>query len=172
ADMGALLARSIDGAALEGGGTNEPQGILSNGAVDTSISMATPSWVSVFDLVDLVEEADSMVSGFAIRPKLKNTLRKTPRVASGDASFVMDSDGSLAGYPALASTQMPAGSIIAGYWPDLLIGYWSTLDLLINPYASEPYSKGNVAIRGMLTADVALRHPESFAAAIDGPGSP
>lgn len=50
----------------------------------------------------------------------------------------------------------------SGAWNDLLIGYWSQFDLLVNPYESAAYSKGNVSVRAMLTCDVAVRHPESF----------
>jgi hypothetical protein len=40
-------------------------------------------------------------------------------------------------------------------------------DLLVNPYESTAYSKGNVSVRGIVTMDVAIRHIESFAASID-----
>ena len=60
-----------------------------------------------------------------------------------------------------AGTNLSA--LIFGAWSELLIGYWSAFDLLVNPYAETPYSKGNVLVRGMLTADIKLRHPESFA---------
>lgn len=170
ADFAAVLARAIDKAALVGGGADEPVGVLSTAGVDTATSLAAPAWGSILDLIDVVEENDSTVTGFAVRPRVKNALRKT-LVTDGDASFVMAADGTLAGYPAVASTQLPPGALIAGNWADLIIGYWSAFDLLVNPYASDAYEKGNVQVRGMLTADVALRHADSFAAAIDGPGA-
>jgi hypothetical protein len=44
---------------------------------------------------------------------------------------------------------------------------WSELDILVNPFESAAYSKGNVQIRAMVTVDIAVRHPESFAAITD-----
>ena len=35
---------------------------------------------------------------------------------------------------------------------------------VVNPYESTAYAKGNVQIRGMLTMDVQVRQPASFAA--------
>ena len=169
-DFAALLAREIDSAALTGGGTNQPTGILSSDGLDTSVSMADPSYEKVFELINIVEENDSAVTGFALRPTVKNKLRAAPRSDLGGDGFAMENDRVLAGYPAVSSTQLPSGAIVAGNWSDLIIGYWSAFDLLVNPYASDAYSKGNIQVRAMLTADVAVRHVESFAASLDGPG--
>jgi hypothetical protein len=58
-------------------------------------------------------------------------------------------------------------TLLYGNWSDLLIGVWSELDILVNPFESTAYSKGNVQIRAMMTVDIAVRHPESFAAITD-----
>jgi len=59
----------------------------------------------------------------------------------------------------------PASSpLIFGNWSDLLIGYWSAFEILVNPYEATAYQKGNVSVRGLLTCDVAVRHPASFTA--------
>jgi hypothetical protein len=63
----------------------------------------------------------------------------------------------------MSTTLMPSGVAIFGNWADLLFGYWSAFDLLVNPYESAAYSKGNISVRAMLTCDVAVRRPESFA---------
>ena len=44
----------------------------------------------------------------------------------------------------------------------LLVGYWSGLDLLVNPYETTAYQKGRVLVRVMRDVDVAVRHPESL----------
>ena len=58
-------------------------------------------------------------------------------------------------------------ALIYGNWADLLIGYWSAFDLLVNPFETAAYEKGNVSVRAMLTADIQLRYVESFSAAKD-----
>ena len=175
ADFAGVLARALDAAALVGGGANEPDGLIASG-IDTSVSMATPSWDAVLDLVNIVEEADAMGDGFVMRPRAGKTLRQTSKVASTDSVMVMESPDSLAGYPVSRTTLVPVESgtpdttaVIFGQWSDLLIGYWSAFDLLVNPYESTAYAKGNVSVRGMLTADIAVRHLESFAGATDFP---
>jgi HK97 family phage major capsid protein len=176
-DFAFVLAQALDAAALKGGGANEPTGVLGTTAVDKTTSMATPSWGAVLDLINIVEEANAVGTGFAMRPLAATKLRKTAKVTSTDSVMVMESPDNLAGYPVARSTLIPidtvpapdATSVIFGQWSDLLIGYWSAFDLLVNPYESTAYSKGNVSVRGMLTADIQLRHAESFAAAIDFP---
>jgi HK97 family phage major capsid protein len=177
-DFAAVLARALDLAALVGGGANEPTGLIAAG-IDTSVLMATPSWSAVLDLINIVEEADAQGNGFVMRPLVAKKLRETPKVASTDSVMVMEAPDSLAGYPVSRSTLVPIDtvptpdetSIIFGQWSDLLIGYWSAFDLLVNPYESTAYSKGNISVRGMLTADIAVRHVESFAAATDFPAA-
>ena len=71
------------------------------------------------------------------------------------------------GASAESTAQTNLSGIIYGNWADLIIGYWSAFDLLVNPYAAGAYEKGNVQVRAMLTADVATRYVESFAAAKD-----
>ena len=177
-DFAASLARAIDSAALNGGGSNEPTGILATSGVDKTTSLSTPSWSGVLDLIDIVESGDALMGslGFAMSPTTKKKLRTTLRAANTDSRFIMETATELAGYMAAASTGVPnaagsppTGQIIFGNFSDLVVGYWSVLDVLVNPYESTAYSKGNVQIRGMLTADVALRHDESFAAATDVP---
>jgi len=177
-DFAGVLARALDAAALVGGGTNEPDGLIASG-IDSTVSMATPSWSTVLDLINIVEEADAAGNGFVMRPLVAKKLRETAKVASTDSVMIMESPDSLAGYPVSRTTLLPIDTvptpddttIIFGQWSDLLIGYWSAFDLLVNPYESTAYSKGNVSVRGMLTADIAVRHIESFAAATDFPAA-
>lgn len=48
-----------------------------------------------------------------------------------------------------------------------MLGIWSEIDLLVNPFSETAYSKGNVLVRAMATVDVAIRHPEAFVVATD-----
>lgn len=178
-DFAFVLAQELDKAAIKGGGSNEPVGLLSISAIDKATSMATPTWDTVLTLINKVEEGNATGTGFLLRPLAAKKLRGTVRVASTDSQFIMEGPDRLADYPAIRSTLVPidtvpvpdATSVIFGQWSDLLIGYWSAFDLLVNPYESTAYSKGNVSVRGMLTADIAVRHPESFAASIDFPAA-
>jgi hypothetical protein len=91
--------------------------------------------------------------------------------------MIMERPNQLAGFPAASTNLVPSNlakgtgtdlsALIFGNFADLLLGYWSELDVLVNPYESTAYSKGNVQVRGMVTMDVDVRHPESFAAITD-----
>jgi len=74
------------------------------------------------------------------------------------------------GERAEASTQVPvvtAGapdtySLIYGEWASLYIGYWSGVDLLLNPYHTDVASKGGALLHAFLDTDVVVRHAEGF----------
>lgn len=172
-DFAQVIARAADAAAIAGTGTNQPVGIMETEGVNSSVSFATPSWAKVLELIEAVENSDAAGNAFAMHPKVVRKLRSTLRAADTDSRMVMDGARELADYPAAVSTLLPLtgtnldGSIIFGNWSDLIMAFWSELDILVNPYESTAYTKGNVQVRAMATADIALRHPESFAFADD-----
>jgi HK97 family phage major capsid protein len=69
------------------------------------------------------------------------------------------------------STQVPnnigattnKSALIYGQWGELYIGYWSAVDILINPYHPDVASNGGALLHAFLDADVAVRHKEAFA---------
>lgn len=56
-------------------------------------------------------------------------------------------------------------AFIYGNFPDLLIGLYGTLEILVDPYAD--FAKGTVGDRALQSIDIAVRHAESFAAMQD-----
>ena len=185
-DFAQALAIALDAAALVGGGSNEPSGIIDRLTDAVALgTLGTPTWAEVLGLIAGVEVANAATGrlGWAVNPRAVQTLRSTPKKIVGSPAafevggFIMDGPNDLAGYPAAPTTSLGAigspdpGVAIFGNWAALLIGYWSGVDILANPYESTAYSKGNVQVRGLLTADVAVRHIEAFAAATDIPAA-
>lgn len=180
-DFAKVLAEKVDAAAILGGGSNEPTGILGTsgiGDVAMGDNGGAITWGAVIDLIAEVEIDNAMGAGFLTNPKVVKSARKTAKVSSTDSVMVMERPDELAGYPLVSTSLVPSNldkgtsegvcsALIFGNWADLLLGYWSEFDLLVNPYESTAYSKGNVQVRGMLTMDVDVRHPESFAAIQD-----
>ncbi|RME97119.1 MAG: phage major capsid protein [Alphaproteobacteria bacterium] len=179
-DFAALLAEAVDGVAIDGGGTNEPNGILQTtgiGSVAMGTNGGTITWAAVIDLIAELEIDNAEGSAFLTNPQVVKSARKTAKVASTDSQMVMEAPDELAGFPLVSTNLVPSNltkgtgtglsALIFGNFSDLLLGYWSEFDLLVNPYESTAYSKGNVQVRGMVTMDVAVRHPESFAAITD-----
>lgn len=180
-DMAKSIATGIDKAAIVGGGSNEPVGILATsgiGDVPGGTAGLAPTWANVLALIAAVQNANGSTAGFLTTPNFVAKARGTVRVASTDSRMIMEEPATLAGYPVGVSTNVPnnlvkGGSgavcsvLIFGDFSEVLIGVWSELDVLVNPYESTAYSKGNVQIRAMATLDVKLRHPLSFAATKD-----
>lgn len=171
ADLSAMLAQAIDSALILGGGTNEPDGVLATAGIQTA-NLATLSWANVLGMVqkaDLVNVAAvNWIGSTKAKAKLAGTLK-----ASGIAGYLLEG-GRMADLPAYFTNQVPekagspnTGRLILGDWSQVLLGIWSELDILVNPYAETAYSKGNVLVRAMSTVDIALRHPEAFVVAED-----
>lgn len=177
-DLAAVVARAVDLQAMTGDGTgNTPTGII-NAANVHELTLATPSWAEVLDFIASIESDDADIGslGWGVSPKAVAKLRSTLK-ESGDAGagYLMTEPGNLAGYAAASTTAMPVAdaggtataTVIFGAWSQLLVGRWSGIDLLVNPYESTAYAKGRVMVRAMQDVDVAVRHGESFAFADD-----
>ena len=162
-DFAAILAEAIDRVAIQGGGSNEPVGILATPGLDTEAFAPATAWASVQDFIGRVEDRNVNIDScaFMTSPGVVTALRQFERTSE---SFIMETRNSLDGYNVARTTLCPAETLVFGDFSDLIIGYWSGFDLLVNPFESSAYSKGNVLVRAMLTCDTALRHVESFGA--------
>lgn len=165
-DLGFLLAQALDLAAIQGGGTNEPTGILADGSVATVTGGTFDSDITA-DLIAALETDDvTGTRAFLTNPAVMNAARKTK-----------DSDGHVIPVSELfhserveSSTQVPddigAGNdkhaLIYGEWASLYLGYWSGVDILVNPYHADVASKGGALLHAFLDADVVVRQAEGF----------
>lgn len=170
-DLSAMLAQAIDSALIKGGGSNEPTGVLATSGVQTA-NLATLSWANVLAMLqklDLVNaSAANIVASMKVKAKLQGTLK-----ASGIAGYLMEG-GRMADLPVYFSNQVAektgtpnTGKLIAGDWSQVLLGIWSEVDILVNPFSEAAYTKGNVLVRAMSTVDIAVRHPTAFVFAED-----
>lgn len=186
-DLAKVLALGIDLAGITGtGANNQPKGILNVtgiGAVVGGDNGAAPGWGTAVDLWSQVaqDNADVGTLGYLTNSKVIGKLMQTEK-AEGTAQFVIkdfpDANGmtSLAGARCGVSNQVPSNltkgsaaaicsALIYGNWADLIIGMWGTLDITVNPYAND--KSGGVRVVALQDVDVAVRHPESFAAMKD-----
>lgn len=178
-DFALVLADALDKASIYGTGTGaQPRGVLSTSGIG-DVPMGTNGAAMTVDTpADVmgkvaIGDAPATSRGFLTNNKVMVAAMK-----------LKDSQGRPFGLPQVFqnervefSSNVPSNttkgtgtnlsSLIYGNWADLLIGYWSAFDLLVNPYEATAYPKGNVSVRAMLTADVAVRYVESFSAAKD-----
>lgn len=171
-DLSYLLAQAIDSALIKGGGTNEPTGVLSTVGIQTA-SLATLSWANILAMLQKLDISNASAANILASMRVKSKLQGTLKNAASGAGYLMEV-GRVADLPAYFSNQVPElvgtpnkGRVIAGDWSQAMLGIWSEIDILVNPYAETAYNKGNVLVRAMSTVDIAVRHPEAFVAADD-----
>jgi HK97 family phage major capsid protein len=180
-DLASVIANAIDAKAMIGdGSSNTPTGITNVENVAQVDMSGGATWDSILEFIANVQGADAGMGslGWALNAFAVKLLRATPKLDMGLAGFLMDVPGQLAGYTAAVTSALPGNpnlsgpppaTLIFGDWSSLLIGYWSGVDLLVNPYETTAYAKGRVLVRAMRDVDVKVRHPESFAFADDMP---
>ena len=86
------------------------------------------------------------------------------RTASRNNAFLYQG-GTLADLPLTTSKNVPEKKLILGDFSQVLLGVWSEVDILVNPFAEPAYSRGGVQVRAMATVDTAVRHPQGFVVA-------
>jgi HK97 family phage major capsid protein len=161
-DLAFVLAQALDKAAIQGGGTNEPDGILetitANATAATVLSDVTADLIAALEIDDVTG-----TTGFLTSPKLMATVRKI----KDDNGRLIPASEIFHGEKVVTSNNVPddGGSpakqhLIFGAWSNLIIGYWSGVDILANPYSDA--SKGGLRLHAFLDADVAVRHDEAF----------
>jgi HK97 family phage major capsid protein len=182
-DLATVLALAIDYAALHGSGTsNQPTGVANTsgiGSVAGGTNGAAPTWDHIVKLETevAVDNADIGALAYMTNPKVRGKLKATPRTATyGDIMVWEGNDTPLNGYPAYVTNQVRSdltkgtssgvcSAIFFGNWNDLLIGMWGALDILVDPYSNS--TSGTVRVVAFQDVDIAVRHPESFAAMLD-----
>lgn len=178
-DLAAVLARALDSAAIYGDGTaNNPVGILHTpgiGVFPLGPNGAPITYDAIADLMGLVLNANVMGDdmGFLGNTKVRQHVAKMLNLQGQPLGFDTIFEGQPQAWSNLVPSNLTKGTgtnlsaLIYGNWSDLILGFWSELDVLVNPYADGPYQKGNIWVRAMMTCDIQVRHPESFAAVTD-----
>ena len=161
-DLATVLALKIDLAGLYGTGTNsEPLGLkLTTGVGTEDFAAATPTFAEVVALESDVATANALMGSpvYLMNAAMRGSL-KTKQKDAGSGLFVMEGD-LVNGYRGVLSNQVASGDLWFGNFADLIIGYFSGLDLMVDPYTHS--TSGTVRVVAMQDVDIAVRHPESF----------
>lgn len=181
-DLATALALAIDSAAIEGtGSSNQPTGILNTsgiGSVAGGTNGAAPSYANIIALETEVAQDNADIGSlrYLTNSKVRGKLKSTFTNASSGEIPVFGADGTMNGYNVAVTNQVPSNltkgtasgvcsAIIFGNFADLIIGMWGSLDLMVDPYTAS--SSGTVRVVALQDLDIAVRHPESFAAMKD-----
>jgi hypothetical protein len=175
-------AQAIMDAAINGLTANhQPVGILNTasiGDVPGGTNGAAPTWAHVIALETAVaaSNADLGKLGYLTNSKVRGLLKQTLK-ASGVPGYIWENN-QINSYPTASSNVVPStltkgittgvgvcSAIIFGNWADLMIGEWGGLDIIVDPYTLK--KQGDIEITVNTFADIAVAHPESFAAMKD-----
>lgn len=182
-DLATVLALEIDRVAINGSGSgNEPPGILNTtgiGSVALGTDGAAPDWDAIVSLENevLKDNVDDGPLAYLTNSSAMTKMKRTfIDAGSGVRLWDTRTPGTpLNGYAGHVSNQVPSNltkgtgtnlsAILFGNWADLIIGQWGGLDLLTDPYTFS--ASGTVRVVALQDVDIAVRHPESFAAIVD-----
>ena len=182
------MAQSLETAAIKGGGSNEPTGIIANASVNvtyaggaasnsTNANGAAPVWADVVNLMKAVENANGNGVAYLTNPLVKAKLQTTARQSSGvEGNFIWPSGGTdLNGYPVATTTLVPSNlskgtsstlsAMIFGDFSKMAIASWGGMELTVDPYSGATAGLTNVVLNAYL--DTNLLNPAAFAVCKD-----
>ena len=176
-DIGFILRQALDSAALVGGGANQPVGLLATAGVPV-LPVATNGGPLTSDIPATMVGMVQGTNTDGTPTLLTNTKVKATALKLKDAGGnPLGLPVVFGGEPVIYSNQMPSNltkgtgtglsALIYGVWADLILAYWSAVDVVLNPYADSVAKKGGAYLHAFLDADVGIRHVDSFAVCKD-----
>jgi HK97 family phage major capsid protein len=182
------MAQELEKAAIKGGGTNEPTGIIGNSNVNvifaggassnsTNANGAAVVWADVVNAMKAVENSNAMGQAYLTNPLVKAALQTTARQASGvEGNFILQSGaGELNGYPLAVTTNVPSNlskgssstlsGMIFGDFSKLAIASWGGMELTVDPFSGATAGLTNMVLNSYM--DVNLLQPKAFAVCKD-----
>jgi len=166
-DIAESLALKLDYNALRATGAgNAPTGILSTTGIGAIAwgGADTPSFGKFVDLETEIAKDNVRIDSmnYLMNAVFAGKCKQTAKVSSTD-SFMLMEKGEINGYPVKVTNQMPTSTALFGKFSDLILAFWSGIDLVVDPYTQS--KKGGIVVTGHYDYDIGVRHPESFAKA-------
>lgn len=156
----------VDYLGINGSGAgNEPTGLLNTSGISAP-SLATFSYKNVLGVKKTVKKANAYRQSMKWlgSADVEVEAQSTPKV-TGQAIFLMDEAGKMAGHESVISNQVGDQILAFGDWPQMYLLFWGADELLINPYAQG--SAGIVELNIFSMFDTLFRRTECFAIADD-----
>ncbi|MGA0807005.1 MAG: phage major capsid protein, partial [Pseudohongiellaceae bacterium] len=179
------------------GSSGQPEGIMQTTGIGSVALGTNGGPITVESLVDLEEQVlidngalnrDNIA--YVTNAKVLAELKKLRAGGSttGDGPFLVNNQldalgrggtpTSVNGYPLYVTNQVPSNltkgssgavcsAMLMGDFSQAMVGFWGNgLEITVGE-DSDDFSKALTSVRGIVTYDVAVRHPESFAAILD-----
>jgi hypothetical protein len=155
--------QGVDTAALTGvGGVGLPLGLLNSAGIGSQSGTAyshANSWTTRATLANA--NVDDTAIAWLGSTAVRTVLAARERAASN--GFIWEAD-QITGRAANVSSIVPAGTLIAGDWNQLVYAFFgSGFQIDVTPFASaSDFQVGNMALRLMVSVDILLMHPAAF----------
>jgi HK97 family phage major capsid protein len=181
-DLATMLAIVMETGAINGGGSDEPTGILNTsgiGSVAGGTNGLALTRANAIKLKTAVAAADADMGslGFLTNPAVRGKAQETA-IDAGSGLFLWkeEQDDRFMGYAAGVTNVVPSNlvkgtsgttcsALIFGNFADLVIAQWGGIDIQVNPYIKD--TEGLVRITADCYYDAGVRRAASFAAIKD-----
>jgi len=160
-DLAQQIAIEVENQAINGTGTGSyPLGFLNVTGINTESGYTTFADYVNAEAALSTDNALMGNLGYLMNSALRGTLKTTEKAAGTNGIFVYEADNTINGYSAYVSNSMPNNTAVFANFSDIMIGFWSGLDIMVDPYTGS--ASGTVRVVAMQDYDVAIRHPESI----------
>lgn len=181
-DLSTMLAVLMETASINGGGTNEPTGILGTAGIGSvaggtnGLALTRANAIKLKTAVS-VANADMGALGFLTNPAVRGKAQETA-IDAGSGLFLWkeDRDDAFMGYKAGVTNCVPStltkgtasgicSAMIFGNFADSVLAQWGGIDFTVNPYIKD--TEGLIRITADCFYDFGVRRAASFAAIQD-----
>jgi HK97 family phage major capsid protein/HK97 family phage prohead protease len=160
-DLARVIALEIDRAAIYGtGSSNQPLGLVNTTGIGTETLTNAGTFAELIAMETDVASANADVGSmrYIMNAAARGALKSTSK-AGTEAIFVWENN-EVNGYPVIVSNQLQANDALFGDFSSMVMGMWSGLDLMVDPYAGA--TAGTVRVIAHQDLDVAVKQPASF----------
>jgi HK97 family phage major capsid protein len=167
-DLATVVALDIDLKGLNGSGASgQPTGILNTSGIG-SVTGTSLAYDDIIEFQTDVFGGNALTgnSGFVTTGAVAGLCKQRVKF-SNTASPLWEGrleEGSMDGYRAMASNQMPSATMLFGdFGLGVVVAEWGVLEVEVNPFAN--FQAGIIGVRAIASVDIGVRYPTAFSAA-------
>lgn len=155
---------ALDNAGLQGTGLlGQPLGIFSLNNVNTVTFGGASTWAKVVNFESQITQANGLDQNISFigHPTVREKWKTLQRFTGVTDTLWNSDEDTIAGKPARVTMNMPAASICAGDFSQMLFGFWGdAVQVIVDPYAQK--TSAVVEFYVCLYADVGVIRPQLF----------
>jgi HK97 family phage major capsid protein len=161
------------------GSSSQPLGLANNSGIGgvtmsagTTINFTTQQgggsglvgvWGDYVNLETAIANANLDIGAmrYVMNSAMRGGCKQVLRASAAGSDYIMTDAGTINGYPVNVSNQVQQNDVFFGNFSELLVGFWSGIDLVVDPFTQS--AKGQVIFTAFQDFDVAARRANSFA---------